>query len=133
MPYASVTPFTRSRRLTPRLEAPTPLLGRIRELGLEGRIRDVSFGGFTIDVTADVAVGQEHSVEFVCDESLQLTLRGRAVYCRATNGTGGQTPFLAAFAFTERGERPRELVSALVQRVLRGSSREWVDAIASRA
>jgi PilZ domain len=133
MPHPSVTPFVRNLRRSPRLEAPLPLTGRIPDLEIEGRIRDVGFGGFTLDVPRELIIGIEQVVEFVCDDTLTITLRARPVYCRATNESGDQAPFLAGFAFSERGERARELVGVLISRVVRALSSEWVASISQQA
>lgn len=100
-------------RKAPRVHAPLETIVRIRELRAGGVLREVSAGGFSIEVAARLSLNAVYTVVVVFPDGDTVRVGGRVMHC-TMEGHDPQMPFIAGFAFTrEREDDERELLKRI--------------------
>jgi hypothetical protein len=90
------------RRAT-RVYAPLETIVRIRELRMGGILREVSAGGFSIEVSERLSLNAIYTVVVMFPDGDTVRVCGRVMHC-SMEGTDPHLPFIAGFAFTHERE-----------------------------
>jgi hypothetical protein len=104
------------RRRSPRLQILGELHGHLVAVGLEMIIRDVSFGGLSVDSQLPFPVGVVHRFRLsVGDRS--LTVSARVVHSRQIDVADGPPRFRTGLEFVTDTPEARQAVEAIIDRM----------------
>jgi hypothetical protein len=102
-----------SRRGTPRLEVEAVISGHLAQGNLRVILRDLSFGGFSVESPLGFSPGTCHEFRFITGEGLLVTVLAEAVYSREVGMRDGMAYWLSGFKYileTEQAERAVEIL-----------------------
>jgi hypothetical protein len=111
-------PASSERRKYPRFGTAGRLAGHLLEHDLPVRVRDIGFGGFSIETMTPLEAGAEHHVRFVARDDWSTVLPARIANCRPSCAEDGSPLFVAGFAFVaEEAPDTRKTVETLIEKV----------------
>lgn len=106
------------RRKYPRFGAAGRLTGHLLDQDLPVRVRDVGFGGFSIEIMTPLPTGVEHQVRFVSRDDWSTVLPARISNCRPSCAEDGSPLFVAGFAFSsEDTPETRRIIEILIEKI----------------
>lgn len=100
---SNVVRHPKALRRAPRTYAPLETIVRIRELRTGGVLREVSAGGFSIEVAERLSLNAIYTVVVVFPDGDTVRVGGRVMHC-SMEGQDPQLPFISGFAFTHDRE-----------------------------
>jgi hypothetical protein len=111
-------PLVPERRRHPRFGAAGRLAAHLLETDLPVRVRDIGFGGFSVETMTPLPEGVEHRVRFVSEDDWSTVLPARTANSRPSCAEDGSPLFVAGFAFSG-DEQPdtRRTVQLLIDKV----------------
>lgn len=119
-PLASHAPTTvpavHERRKSPRLEVMGTLHGQIVPLRIAITVREIGFGGFSIETVFPLPVDAIHDFRFTLRNGSTVTVRGRVVHCRE-DARESATIYIAGLEFVDALPARRRKAQALVSEV----------------
>ncbi|MEO7891699.1 MAG: PilZ domain-containing protein [Vicinamibacterales bacterium] len=113
----AATELQRDQRQSPRVEVWEAVQVRFPELQLEGRIVDVSLGGFGVRLNGPVSVDSEPLIEFSLDDA-HVTVRARTAFCHVDASNPNGSEHVAGFAFLWSEDQTPVAATLLTDRVL---------------
>ncbi len=93
----SLTPPT--RRKSPRYDTLGRIVGHLAGVDLPVRVREVGFGGFSVETMEPLPTGVTHVVRFTARDDWSVALSARAIHCRPSCAPDGSPRFATGFAF----------------------------------
>jgi hypothetical protein len=119
-PLSSHAPTTAltilERRQSPRLEVLGTLHGQIVPLRIAITVREIGFGGFSIETVFPLPVEATHDFRFTLRSGSTVTVRGRVMHCREE--ARGSTPiYVAGLQFVDALPARRRKAHTLVNEV----------------
>jgi hypothetical protein len=92
-------PTPPNRRQSPRFDTLGRIVGHLPAVDLPVRIREIGFGGFSVETMEPLAAGGSHVVRFTARDDWSVELPARAVQCRPSCAPDGSPRFATGFAF----------------------------------
>jgi len=114
-PDPFLTAGGRERRRTPRIQVVGRLHGRSVALGLPVRIREVGFGGFSLESALPFPKGAEHLFRFTLDDGTVVEVQATSIHTMRVTTPGGLS-HLSGFAFSHP-DRSRAAIDRLMDAV----------------
>lgn len=114
-PDSFLTAGGRERRRTPRIQVMGRLHGRSVALGLPVRIREVGFGGFSLESSVPFPKGAEHLFRFTLDDGTVVEVQATSIHTMQVTTPGGPSHF-SGFAFSDP-DRSRAAIDRLMDAV----------------
>ena len=112
----TTAPILHERRRGPRLEVLGTLHGQMVPLRIAIAVREIGFGGFSIETVFPLPVEAIHDFRFTLRNGSTVTVRGRVAHCREeVRGTG--TIYVAGLQFVDPLPARRRKAHALVTEV----------------
>ena len=106
------------RRRSPRFEALDKLLGILVPYDLPVRIRDVGFGGFSVETVEPLTTGARGPVRFMSPDNWTTELTAESLYCRPSIAADGTPRYVTGFQFiNEQAADVRARISELIAKV----------------
>ena len=119
-PLANHAPTTAAtvhdRRKSPRLEVLGTLHGQIVPLRIAITVREIGFGGFSIETVFPLPVEAIHDFRFTLRNGSTVTVRGRVAHCREEVRETGSI-YIAGLEFVDPLPARRRKAQALVTEV----------------
>ena len=107
-----------NRRKSPRFETLGRVLGHLIDADLPVRVREIGFGGFSIETIEPIPVDIVHQVRFTAYDDWTSTCEARSVHCRPSCAADGSPRFVTGFQFADEWLRRSEhLVKTLVEKI----------------
>ena len=88
-----------NRRASPRFDTLGRIVGYLLTARLPVRVREISFGGFSVETVTPLPEGVRHRVRFVAADDWSVELDAEAVHCRPSCAADGSPRFATGFAF----------------------------------
>jgi hypothetical protein len=101
------------RRRSPRLEVMGSLHGQMVPLRIAICVREVSFGGFSIETVFPLPIGAEHEFRFTLRSGLTVTVRGKVAHCRQESGNPAL--YVMGLEYVDAPFERRQKANALVR------------------
>jgi len=115
--HAPTTALTlHERRQSPRLEVLGTLHGQIVPLRIAITVREIGFGGFSIETVFPLPVEAIHDFRFTLRNGSTVTVRGRVAHCREEVRETGSI-YIAGLEFVDPLPARRRKAQALVTEV----------------
>ena len=106
------------RRRSPRFEALDKLLGILVSYDLPVRIRDVGFGGFSVETVEPLTAGARGPVRFMSPDNWTTEIAAQSLYCRPSIAADGTPRYVTGFQFiNEQAADVRSRISELIAKV----------------
>lgn len=112
----TTAPDVHERRKSPRLEVLGTLHGQIVPLRIAITVREIGFGGFSIETVFPLPVEAIHDFRFTLRSGSTVTVRGRVVHCRE-EARESATIYVAGLEFVDALPARRRKAQALVNEV----------------
>jgi hypothetical protein len=110
------------RRETPRLVVPG-VEAEVETLGLRVTIREVGFGGLSIESAHEFQVGEIHQLRYGTSDEDAVVLHARVKHCRSGQARHKQSRYVTGFEFIDRWcPGDRSSVDEFISRVTIGLS-----------
>src|SRR5262245_51354950 len=111
-------PHVSNRRKSPRFETLGRVLGHLIDADLPVRVREIGFGGFSIETMEPVALDVVQQVRFTAFDDWTSICQARSLHCRPSCAADGSPRFVTGFQFADEWLRESEhLVKALVEKI----------------
>ena len=112
-----MSPVETERRRFPRFGAADKLAGHLLDQDLPVRVRDIGFGGVSIETMEPLEAGIEHRVRFISRDDWSTVLPARVANSRPSCADDGSPLFVAGFAFSEDKPETKRTVQILIEKV----------------
>jgi hypothetical protein len=112
----SDTQTTPNRRQSPRFDTFGRLVGHLAALDLPVRVREIGFGGFSVETIEPLAPGAPQAVRFTAPDDWSIELQARALHCRPSCAPDGSPRFATGFAF-ESHPGLEDVVKRLIEKI----------------
>ena len=93
-----------NRRQFPRFDTLGRIVGHLPAVDLPVRIREIGFGGFSVETIEPFPAGGSHVVRFTAQDDWTIELPARAVHTRPSCASDGSPRFATGFAFEPHAE-----------------------------
>lgn len=111
-------PNLTNRRKSPRFETLGRVLGHLVDADLSVRVREIGFGGFSIETVEPIAIDVVQQVRFTAFDDWTSTCEARSLHCRPSCAADGSPRFVTGFQFVDEWLREsQDLVKALVEKI----------------
>jgi hypothetical protein len=88
-----------NRRQAPRFDTLGRIVGHLLSTDLPVRVREISFGGFSIETMRPIAAGAVHRVRFTASDDWSVELDARSVHSRPSCAKDGSPRIATGFSF----------------------------------
>ncbi len=105
-----------NRRKTPRFDTLGRIVGNLTSADLPVRIREIGFGGFSVETMEPLAAGAAHRVRFTAPDDWSVELGARAMHCRPSCASDGSPRFATGFAF-DPGQNSEDAVKRMLETI----------------
>ena len=92
-----------NRRQSPRFDTLGRIVGYLLTTNLPVRVREISFGGFSVETVAPLPEGAQQRVRFMAADDWSVELEAQAVHCRPSCAADGSPRFATGFSFLSPG------------------------------
>ncbi len=93
-----------NRRHSPRFDTLGRIVGHLAAVDLPVRVREIGFGGFSVETVEPLPADTPHRVRFTARDDWSIELDARAVHCRPSCATDGSPRFATGFCFVSHQE-----------------------------
>ena len=107
----TVTPM--NRRRSPRADVLTQIRGRHVALDLLVLVRDVSWGGFSLESAMPFPVGGRHTFQFWTNDGRTTMTTAECRHCTAVAPRNGQSLYVAGFSFPVQRHAQLQLILSM--------------------
>jgi hypothetical protein len=120
MPIPSDTlprPASTRRRQSPRFEVLGRIVGYLTSRNMPVRVREVGFGGFSIETLEPVTTAGVESVRFTTHDDWSASLLAQSLHCRPSCAADGSPRYVTGFQFVDQDLTARQSVAYLIKKV----------------
>lgn len=121
MPIESDTlprPASTRRRQSPRFEVLGRIVGYLTSRDLPVRVREVGFGGFSIETLEPVTTGAVEPVRFTTTDDWSASLFAQSLHCRPSCAPDGSPRYVTGFQFVDQTDpHARQSVAYMIKKV----------------
>lgn len=121
MPIESDTlprPASTRRRQSPRFEVLGRIVGYLTSRDMPVRVREVGFGGFSIETIEPMTTGAVESIRFTTDDDWSAALFAQSLHCRPSCAADGSPRYVTGFQFVDQHDsNARHDIAHMIKKV----------------